>query len=329
MNGDVSEKTELQPRKRPVWQTVLRSTLQYGASALALYVLFRFLPARHVLDTLRKLSLEIWLIALAGYLGAHIIGAVKYRLVLNMGGAGLSARNAARCYFAGLFGSLFLPSLIGGDILRIAMALRVGRSKAAVLLGSFVDRLSDLTALLLLAAIGAALVPGGLNERDRHIFLWVVAAGAAVCVVGLAIVALFPVRMLRFGIRRKLVRLREAGREILQQPRTMLRALTMSLAVQIAFITLNVMLAVACGLELPYRVWLFAWPLAKLSAAVPLTQAGIGVREAALAALLLPFGAAPELSVATGLAWDAVVVGGAIAGGVFALIVRNKQNDAR
>jgi glycosyltransferase 2 family protein len=103
----------------------------------------------------------------------------------------------------------------------------------------------------------------------------------------------------------------------------------MSLAVQLAFITLNVILAVACGLELPYRVWLFAWPLAKLSAAVPITQAGIGVREAALAALLLPFGAAPELSVATGLAWDAVVVGGAIAGGVFALVVRSKQNNAR
>jgi uncharacterized protein (TIRG00374 family) len=329
MTADVREQPEPQPRKRPVWQTVLRSLLQYGASAAALYILFRFLPARHVLDTLRRLSLQIWLVAFAGYLGAHIIGAVKYRLVLNVGGAGLSARNAARCYFAGLFGSLFLPSLIGGDILRIAMALRVGRSKAAVLLGSFVDRLSDLTALLVLAAIGAVLVPGGLNERDRHIFLWVIAAGAAACVVVLAIVALFPVRRLPFSVRRKLVRLRAAGQEILQQPRTMLRALTMSLAVQLAFITLNVMLAVACGLVLPYRVWLFAWPLAKLSAAVPITQAGIGVREAALAALLLPFGAAPELSVATGLAWDAVVVGGAIAGGIFALVVRTKASEAR
>jgi glycosyltransferase 2 family protein len=329
MNADVREQPEPQPRNRPVWQTVLRSALQYGASALALYILFRFLPARHVLETLRRLSLQIWLVALAGYLCAHVIGAVKYRLVLNAGGAGLSARNAARCYFAGLFGSLFLPSLIGGDILRIAMALRVGRSKAAVLLGSFVDRLSDLTALLVLAAIGAVLVPGGLNERDRHIFLWVIAAGAAASVVMLAIVVLFPVMLLPFRVRRKLVRLREAGREVLQQPRTMLRALTMSVAVQLAFITLNVMLAVACGLELPYRVWLFAWPLAKLSAAVPITQAGIGVREAALAALLLPFGAAPELSVATGLAWDAVVVGGAIVGGIFALVVRNKAYEAR
>ena len=95
------------------------------------------------------------------------------------------------------------------------------------------------------------------------------------------------------------------------EPAPATAALSMSVAVQLAFITLNVMLAVACGLELPYRVWLFAWPLAKLSAAVPITQAGIGVREAATAALLLPFGAAPELSVATGLAWDAVVVGAA------------------
>jgi len=62
---------------------------------------------------------------------------------------------------------------------------------------------------------------------------------------------------------------------------------------------------------------------------VPITQAGIGVREAATAALLLPFGAEPQLSVATGLAWDAVVVGGAIAGGLFALIVGSQPDEAR
>jgi len=100
----------------------------------------------------------------------------------------------------------------------------------------------------------------------------------------------------------------------------MLSALSMSLIVQITFIFLNVLLAEACGLNLPFRVWLFAWPLAKLSAAVPITQAGIGVREAALAALLLPFGVPAVLAVASGLAWDAVVVGGAIAGGIFALV---------
>jgi glycosyltransferase 2 family protein len=100
----------------------------------------------------------------------------------------------------------------------------------------------------------------------------------------------------------------------------MLRALGMSVIVQVTFIFLNVQLAEACGLHLPYRVWVFAWPLAKLSAVVPVTQAGIGVREAALAALLLPFSAPAVLAVAAGLAWDAIVVGGAMAAGIFALV---------
>jgi glycosyltransferase 2 family protein len=326
MNDDVNGQSEQQPRRRPFWRTLLQTVLQYGASALVFYILFRFLPAHQVWDTLGLLSKQLWALAILGYLAAHVIGAAKYRLVLNMGGAGLSVRNAARCYFAGLFGSLFLPSLIGGDILRIAMALRVGRSKAAVLMGSFVDRISDFTALVLLAAAGALLVPGGLSGRNRHIFILVIAAVAVAGVLVAAFVALFPVRTLSFRLRRKLVRLRGAGREILRQPRTMLKALSMSVAVQLTFITLNVMLAVACGLNLPFRVWLFAWPLAKLSAAVPITQAGIGVREAATAALLLPFGAPATLSVATGLAWDVVVVGGAIAGGLFALVVRSKAD---
>ena len=109
----------------------------------------------------------------------------------------------------------------------------------------------------------------------------------------------------------------------------MMRALGLSVIVQISFIFLNVHLAEACGLHLPYRVWLFAWPLAKLSAVVPVTQAGIGVREAALAALLLPFGAPAVLAVAAGLAWDAVVVGGAIAGGILAFVTGRLWRQSR
>jgi uncharacterized protein (TIRG00374 family) len=327
MNGDASGQNETQKRGRGLWSTLLRGALQYGVSALALYVLFRFLPAGQVWKTLGLLDKRLWIFATLGYLAAHVIGAAKYRLVLNMGGAKMSVRNAARCYFAGLFGSLFLPSLIGGDILRIAMALRVGKSKAAVLMGSVVDRISDFTALVLLVAVGAMLVPGGLDEKNRRIFIFVIAVVALAGVVGLAIAGLFPVRRLPWTWRRKLAQMREAGREILRQPRTMLKALSMSVVVQVAFISLNVVLAVACGLRLPYRVWIFAWPLAKLSAAVPITQAGIGVREVALAGLLRPFGAPVALSVATGLAWDVVVVGGAIAGGLFALVVRNKPDE--
>ncbi len=299
---------------------MLLTILQYGGSALVLYLLFRLLPGRQVWQALGLLPAQLWLLVLLGYLAAHCIGAAKYRLVLNIGGAGISVRQAARCYFAGLFGSLFLPSLIGGDILRLAMALRVAKSRAGVVLGSFVDRISDFAALALLAGIGAALVPGALDLRSRKIFEMV--SGIAILAIAIAavVIAVLPVRRFSFRMKRRFVRLRGALRSMMKQPGAMLRALSMSVTVQMIFIILNVMLADACGLHLPFRIWLFAWPLAKLAAAVPITQAGIGVREAALAALLVPFGATAVLAVASGLAWDAISISGAIAGGIFALI---------
>ena len=300
-------------------RTTLQVILQYGGSALVLYLLFRLLPGRQVWRALGDLPAKLWLAVLAGYLAAQCIGAAKYRLVLNLSGAGMSAKQAARCYFAGLFGSLFLPSLIGGDVLRVAMALRIARSKAGVLLGSLADRISDFTALALLAGTGALIVPKALDDRSRGIFE--LACGAVILgvVILIGVAALLPARHFSYRIRRRFVRLRRALRSMLQQPAAMFRALGMSVAVQLIFIVLNVALAEACGLHLAFGVWLFAWPLAKLSAALPLTQAGIGVREAALAALLVPFGATAVLAVASGLAWDAISMSGAVASGIFAL----------
>jgi uncharacterized membrane protein YbhN (UPF0104 family) len=85
---------------------------------------------------------------------------------------------------------------------------------------------------------------------------------------------------------------------------------------------LTALLAISCGLALPLRVWLFAWPLAKLAAVLPLTQGGIGVREAALVALLAPFGAPGALVLASGLVWEGIVISGGLLSGLFALIQR-------
>jgi uncharacterized membrane protein YbhN (UPF0104 family) len=92
-------------------------------------------------------------------------------------------------------------------------------------------------------------------------------------------------------------------------------AFALGTVVQTSFVLLTAVIARGCGLDMPLRVWLFAWPLAKLVALVPLTQGGIGVRELALAALLAPFGAAPAVTVAVGLVWEAVILVGRIAGG--------------
>jgi len=302
-------------------RAALQALLHYGGSALVLFLLFRFLSGRKIWLTLETLPTQLWIFVIIGYLATHCIGVTKWRLMVAVAGSGMTWVQAARCYFAGLFGSLFLPSLIGGDLVRAGMAMRIGRSKAGVLLGSLVDRSVDLVALGFLAGIGALLLPGSLDPRDRRIFLLLAEVGLAGTLIAAAIAAFLPARRFSYRMRRRFTRVRVAARSMARRPRAVLAALVLALSAQIVFIKLNIALAEACGLHLGFRTWLFAWPLAKLSAAIPITQGGIGVREAALAALLRPFGAPAVLSVAAGIAWEAVVIGGGIVAGVTSFVV--------
>jgi uncharacterized membrane protein YbhN (UPF0104 family) len=99
----------------------------------------------------------------------------------------------------------------------------------------------------------------------------------------------------------------------------------LGLLIQGSFLTLNALLGISCGLILPFRAWLLAWPLAKLAALLPITQGGIGVREAALVALLAPFGAPGPLVLAAGLVWEGVIISGGLVGGLIALILHRAE----
>ena len=306
-----------EPRKS-AWRGV---TLRVAGSALIFALLFHFVPFAEAWQALRRLPPLAWLAVLGGYFCAHLAGVNKYKLMLNGAGAELNFAQAARCYFAGLFGALLLPSVVGGDLVKAGLALRLGRSKAGVLLGSLLDRLLDMTVLVTLATIGVVLMPGALEPADRRGFLIVVAAVIAAGVVAAAVVMLLPARRFPYRIQRWLVRLRRAARSMGRRPGRVVAALGLGFLAQLGFLTLTTLLAAACGLHLPYRAWLFAWPLAKITAFLPISQAGIGVREAALAALLVPFGAAGGVVVGVGLAWETVVITAALLSGLISLLL--------
>ena len=297
------------------------AALRIGGSVLSLILLFHFLPLADVWISFRKLPAHVWVLVLAGYLGAHLVGISKWRLMVNVGGAGLNFRQAARCYFAGLCSTLFLPSIVGGDVVRASLALRLGKSNAGVLLGSFVDRLIDFVALGLLAATGVALAPGMLAPQTHHVFVIVGIALAVLLAICAPIVVWFPARHFSFDIRRRVARLRGAARSIHDERSYVGAALCLGLIAQASFIWLMAQVANSSGLHLPFRAWLFAWPLAKLSAVIPITQGGIGVREAALAALLIPFGARAAVTVAVGLAWETVIISGGLIAGLTAFLL--------
>lgn len=300
-------------------------TLRWVAGFTVLGLLVHFLPLAPLRAAIGRVPASRFLAILAGYLLAHCLGIAKWRMVVNAAGAELDFATSAQCYAGGLFGTLFLPSIIGGDVIRLAVGLRRSPRPSAVLAGNIADRFLDLTAQGGLALLGLILLPDSVPEQLAGTVekALLVAAGAGVLLLAVVILLhrrLLGGRSIRF--RRRLARLRHALRSVSRRYHVLILGWLTGTLVQATLLVLTARLGVYCGLVLPLRVWLFAWPLAKLAAILPLTQGGIGVREAALVALLAPFGAAGPLVFATGLVWEGVIIAGGLIAGAAALVLR-------
>jgi uncharacterized protein (TIRG00374 family) len=303
--------------------------VRWLAAAVVIGILLRFLPLHLLGEAIRRVSAATILAILMGYLCAHAAGVAKWRMVVNAAGAELDFRTSAQCYAGGLFGTLFLPSIIGGDVVRMAVGLRRSPNPAAVLAGNVADRFIDVAAQGGLVLLGLLLLPGSLpaslrGEAQKAMFYFGAGVAALIFFALLLYRPLLKGRSVRF--RRQLARLRHALRSVSGAPHVLLGAWVLGTAIQATFLVLTAKLAESCGLVLPLRDWFFAWPLAKLAAVLPLTQGGIGVREAALVGLLSPFGAAPHLVLAAGLMWEAIVISGGLLSGLAAFLLGRKES---
>lgn len=310
------------------WKGLLLIAARWVAAIAVLGILLHLLPVHLLSEAIHRVPITRFLLILIGYLLAHVVGVAKWRMVVNAAGARLDYATSAQCYSSGLFAMLFLPSIIGGDVVRLAVGLRRSPNPAAVLAGNVADRFLDMSAQAGLVLLGILLLPGSvpvnLRSQARHAVYWF----AGIAIVVIVLLAVLYRRLLRgrsVRFRRWLARMRFAMRSVSRRPRILFTGWILATAIQMTFLTLTALVATFCGLILPLRDWLFAWPLAKLAALLPLTQGGIGVREAALVGLLSPFGSAPHLVLASGLVWDGVVILGGLFAGIVAFLLGRQK----
>jgi len=297
------------------WKKLL---VRLGASALVLAVVLSVVDLEQAKEGFARLSLEPWLVALATWLGLHALSALKWRFLLGLAGAHIPARHALTCHAAGLFANLCLPSLIGGDVLRAGLALKATDRKTALVVGSVVDRVADLTALLSVATFGFATAPWAQERLGGAATLPLAAALIACGALGSWAALRFllaRVRRLPRKLGKRLVEVARALDTMRRSPGRAVAGWCACLVIQTGFVLVNVYLGEAIGLDLELSLWLVLWPLAKIAAMLPVSFGGLGVREAAFAALVSPFG--PEaLAVAQSLVWQSVlIVGGLLCGG--------------
>lgn len=303
----------------------MKPWLKATISVALLVLLFVLLPWGQVREAIGRLPPHVWAGVAAGFIAGHTLGIFKWRLFVNAAGAGLARLDATLCYAAGLFANLCLPSIVGGNVLRIALAGRLTRRPEAALWGGIMDRLTDMLALAILVTGGALFARNELDGWLANVLSIALAVGVGMLLLGLPLTLRRPLarwpRRLRRPVGRGLVGLRQLWR----RPSAAFVGLGCSLLIQGGFVLLNAWLGRSVGIEVGLAVWFLVWPLAKIASLMPISLGGLAVREASLAALLVPFGVPVAYSVVCSLLWQSVLIVGGLFGGLVWLVLHRSR----
>jgi uncharacterized protein (TIRG00374 family) len=301
-----------------------RPAVRFLISALILGFLFFQFPVLELWFTVRQVPFLLWLAILAAFILGHILGCLKWSLIINSQTQILPFSTALRCYFAGLFANLCLPSLVGGDIIRAGLAIYYIEEKERVILVSLLDRIIDMCALGIIIVIGVSLSQFiQFSETTKILsFLGIIILFVLAGVVFFGFLPFpnwFPEKL-----EKSLSKVRHMILHLLKNPQRLIMALGLAIIMQYGFIWLNKIIGISCGVILPMTIWLWVWPLAKLIAMLPLSLGGVGLREAALAFLLKRLGIPFSKSVAVGLIWETILIAGGITGGIiYSILSKN------
>jgi hypothetical protein len=126
-----------------------------------------------IIAAVRKIPFWVLLLAQGLIFVSRFSISGRWHILLRSTGATISARQSTRITFAGLFASNFLPTTIGGDVVRLAGALQLNIDAAVSTASLIVDRLVGMAGMgmVLLISIPALLdksIFDGLNISSTH-----------------------------------------------------------------------------------------------------------------------------------------------------------------
>ena len=254
--------------------------IRVAGSLLALVLLLILIQEEgdgELFSALRRVSLPYFFLALLALLVSRMFAASRWYILLRSAGVEISFLRAVMLTFTGNFSSNFLPSTIGGDVVRLGGTMQMGYDRAICLASLVVDRLIGMAGMILASPLG--LIP--LFSMDGGLVQSISLAG-----------------LLQKG-RDFAKRTLEAFSIWLKRPAGLGGALLATLGNQ-AFIYLMIyLLLLSIGHHLSF--WLVAgmYTLTYFVTLVPISINGLGVQELSMTFLLVQLGGLAQSESAT------------------------------
>lgn len=293
-------------------KSLLKTAIKILVSAFILYVLFRNINTGEFWATVVSVNPFSVLLVAFIFLFTQAVSTYRWRAVLSKD-IRLPYKKLFSIYFIGMFFNNFLPTMVGGDIIKgYYLYKRTGRGDLS-LASIFMDRYSGFSALIVVTAI--ALIPGWSLIKGTGLpgfFVLLIGSYLGISLVlWVTFLHRWVMRILArihfYGINRKI----ETVYEVLMSYKThrgiLVRIFICSAVVQVGVMVGYYVLSRGLGMTVPIVYFFLFVPLATVVSMLPVSLAGLGIREGAFVYLFTKVGSTQEQALTLSLMWFAIM----------------------
>lgn len=294
-------------------------------AALLTYVIFRY-DTTSVFLRLRQLQVHWWIVSGLIMYGAVLVSSMKWKSILRGYGRQVSVMRLWSLYIEGGFFNLFFPGFVAGDVSRAARTSGDRTLSFDAVMAVFVERFSGLVVISLF--VFSVSLAGGYRQLDswslRLALLMVLTAS-------LVLLALLKLRLSHHALRilpgflgQRLQSMAEKVRyaigTVARQPRLLFQIVALSLVFVLLSGPVAYFVARSVDVPIPLYILMLYAPLVAMLSNLPVSIAGIGVRESLSVFLYSGLGFLPEEIVAFALAQSALMLTVNLSGGLILLV---------
>lgn len=299
----------------------LPTIIKIAVSAFILYMLFSRMDMGAFWKTLSSVNPLFVLLAGAIFLSTQLVSTFRWTVILNKD-IPMTYPKALSIYFIGMFFNNFLPTIVGGDLIKgYYLYKESGRGDVSVA-SIFLDRYSGFAALMVLTLIalisGWGLVAG--TELPPLILMLIGSFAVASLIIWVGPLHSWAMKILSkvhfYGLNQKIDKFYKLLMSYKGHRAILVKIFIASLFVQSGVILGYFALSKGLGMTVPLGYFFLFLPLTAAVAMLPISLSGLGLREGAFVFLFTRAGATQEQALTLSLLWVALVIVISVFGGI-------------
>src|SRR3977135_15232 len=273
---------------------ILLTILQLVVTVAMLWYVFHDPDQRAKMAVALRTANYSWVgVGILAYIVVEISAAIRWQILLRVQGIRLSLPRVSGLFLIGMFYNQFLPGGTGGDIIKSYLLLKETDKKAGGLLAVVFDRLSGLVALVFLTGTLVLLRFHWLAQTpETRRLLWILLLLLSTSIAGLLIsfivsgFNLFHLLPHKFPGREKLIEISAAYHRYARHWLAPFFAFAASIVAHLATFTTFLCVAYAFRANVSLIAFFAVLPIERTITALPISFAGVGLREQILQVML-------------------------------------------